>query len=218
MKAIQQRGHRKTQERGYVLIAILFVLAVIIITLTAAAPAISNSVKRQREDELIRRGKQYQRAIQLYFRKFGSFPASIEQLENTNRVRFLRHKYTDPITGKDDWRLIRFGQAKPKTRPAYLTGGEGVGQGGTASGIMPGASAASISRPLSGSASMGGGPIVGVASISEKESLKEIDGKNHYHEWEFTYDPSLDARARQQPQPGGRSDVPRRNPGPTPQR
>jgi hypothetical protein len=51
---------------------------------------------------------------------------------------------------------------------------------------------------------MGSGPIVGIASTSEKESIKEIEGKNHYHEWEFVYDPSQDPNARQQPgNPGG---------------
>jgi type II secretory pathway pseudopilin PulG len=190
----------RTSEKGYVLIALLFMVAVIMIVMAAAAPSIATQIKREREDELMRRGKQYQRAIQLYYRKFGRFPASIDQLQNTNNIRFLRHKYNDPITGKDEWRLIRFGQAKPKSPPAYLAGGQRGGQGsGANQGVLPGASAASISRPLSGSPTMGGGPIVGVASTSEKESLKEMDGKNHYNDWEFVYDPSLDPNRRQQP-------------------
>ncbi len=52
------------------------------------------------------------RAIQLYYRKFGHYPGSIEQLEKTNNIRFLRQKYVDPMTGKDDWRLIHVGEAK----------------------------------------------------------------------------------------------------------
>jgi type II secretory pathway pseudopilin PulG len=222
---------KQNGERGYVLIAILFMVAVIMIVMASAAPGIATSIKRQREDELIRRGKQYQRAIQLYYRKFGRFPASIEQLQNTNNIRFLRRKYPDPITGKDEWRLIRFGQAKPRTPPAYL-GAQGQGQGGGGMGMgsgigtptpssnqgaLPGTSASSISRPLSGSTSIGGGPIVGVASTSEKESVKEIDGKNHYHEWEFVYDPTLDAGARQQPNDPGRSQRPPRDGGFQPQ-
>ena len=216
-------AHRRPRhsERGYVLIALLFAVAVIMIVMAGVVPKISTAVKREREDELIRRGKQYQRAIQLYYRKFGRFPASVDELMNTNNVRYLRRKYTDPITGKDEWRMIRFGQAKPRTVPAYLGGGQGGqpgglgGQGGS-QGVLPGSSAASISRPLSGSSSIGGGPIVGVASMSEKESLKEIEGKNHYHEWEFVYDPSLDPMGRQQQPPGGtqRNPSPGRNPGP----
>jgi len=65
---------------------------------------------------------------------------------------------------------------------------------------------------------MGGGPIVGVASTSEKESVKEIDGKNHYHEWEFVYDPTQDPNARQQPgNTGDRNQRPPRDPSQTPQ-
>lgn len=213
----------RDRQRGFILIALLFMVAVIMIVMAAAVPGITTSIKRQREEELIRRGKQYQRAIQLFYRKTGRFPISLEQLENTNNVRFLRRKYSDPITGKDEWRVIRFGQAKPRTPPAFGGGGQrgaaGVGgMGGPGQnpnqGVLPGSSAASISRPLSGSPSMGGGPIVGVASTSEKESVKEIDGKNHYHEWEFVYDPSLDPNARQQPQQGpDRSPRPSRDPG-----
>jgi hypothetical protein len=58
---------------------------------------------------LIDRGEQYQRGIQLYFRKFKRFPADLDQLENTNNFRFLRRRYRDPITGKDEWRLIHIG-------------------------------------------------------------------------------------------------------------
>ena len=207
-------------EQGYVLIALLFMVAVIMIVMASVAPSIATSIKRQREEELIHRGKQYQRAIQLYYRKFGRFPASLDDLKNTNNIRFLRHKYTDPITGKDEWRLIRFGQAKPRTPPAYLSGGQGGNPGGQpgqgAQGTLRGASAASISKPLSGSPTLGSGPIVGVASTSEKESLKEIDGKNHYHEWEFVYDPSLDPMGRQQPGNTDRSQRPGRNPGQNP--
>jgi len=55
--------------------------------------------------------------LQLYFRKFGRYPSSIDQLENTNNLRFLRKRYKDPITGTDEWKLIRLGQAHPKQRP-----------------------------------------------------------------------------------------------------
>jgi hypothetical protein len=65
--------------------------------------------QRAREQLLIDRGEQYQRAIQLYFRKLRRFPASLEQLEDTNNFRFLRRRYRDPLTGKDEWRLIHIG-------------------------------------------------------------------------------------------------------------
>jgi type II secretory pathway pseudopilin PulG len=38
----------------------------------------------------------------------------------------------------------------------------------------------------------GGGPIIGVASTSHKTSIREFNKKNHYNDWFFIYDPSLD--------------------------
>jgi type II secretory pathway pseudopilin PulG len=39
---------------------------------------------------------------------------------------------------------------------------------------------------------LGGGPILGVASKSKKESIREFNKKNHYDQWQFIYDPSSD--------------------------
>ncbi|MGD0758935.1 MAG: hypothetical protein ABR921_08525 [Candidatus Sulfotelmatobacter sp.] len=38
----------------------------------------------------------------------------------------------------------------------------------------------------------GGGPIVGVVSISKKDSIREYDHKKKYDQWQFVYDPALD--------------------------
>jgi type II secretory pathway pseudopilin PulG len=225
------RRPRHSNEAGYVLIGVLVMVTLMVIGLAAIAPQIKTQIKRDREEELIRRGKQYSRAIQLYYRKFGRYPSNIEQLENTNNIRFLRKKYPDPMTGKTEWKLVRFGQQTARRRPAYLGsagGGAGAGGLGGALGGGPGGqqqppsgvtNASDMSRPLSGSPTLGGGPIVGVASTSGKESLKELDGKTKYNEWEFVYDPSLDPNARQQPgaggQPGGGRDPRGQRPGPT---
>src|SRR5262249_61365570 len=42
----------------------------------------------------------------------------------------------------------------------------------------------------------GGGDIVGVSVPSQKEYLKEFQQKNHYNEWQFVYDPTMDATLR----------------------
>jgi type II secretory pathway pseudopilin PulG len=99
-------------EDGYILITVLFLVALVLIGLAVAAPRMAQSIQRDKEIELVHRGEQYKRAIKLYYRKFGAYPTSIDQLLNTNKIRFLRKRYTDPITGKDDWRLIHLGQAK----------------------------------------------------------------------------------------------------------
>lgn len=73
--------------------------------------SIKFEVKRDREEEMIHRGVQYTRAIRAYYRKFNRFPAKIEDLENTNQMRFLRKRYKDPLTGKD-FKLVHFGEVK----------------------------------------------------------------------------------------------------------
>lgn len=99
-------------EDGYILVAVLFLVALVLIGLAVAAPRMAKSIQRDKEIELVHRGEQYRRAIKLYYKKFGAYPTSIDQLLDTNNIRFLRKRYTDPITGKDDWRLIHLGQAK----------------------------------------------------------------------------------------------------------
>ncbi len=57
-----------------------------------------------------------------------------------------------------------------------------------------GAAPTSSSTPVQ---TFGGGAIIGVESLSTKESLKQIAGKDHYNEWEFVYDPRVEALAQQ---------------------
>lgn len=205
------RRNTDRSQAGYILLAVIFAVTLMIIALATALPAIGTQIKRDREDELIHRGHQYVRAIQLYYRKFGRYPNSIEDLENTNNMRFLRRKYKDPITGKDEWRVIHFGEAQPKPIPPYMSRQGGAGgvsggglTGGTPAGSLSGGggqnagsgatNASSISQRLGSSTTTTGGigPIVGIASTSDHEGLKEVDGKTKYSDWEFVYDPSLD--------------------------
>jgi hypothetical protein len=101
---------RRRGERGSALLIVFVFAAIIAIMLYREMPVAAFEARRQKEQTLLDRGHEYQRAVQLYYRKFkGRYPANIEMLENTNNVRFLRHRYTDPFTGKDDWRLLHAG-------------------------------------------------------------------------------------------------------------
>jgi len=95
-----KRSVRGNRQSGYVLLAILFALTVLIVGLAVAAPRAAVALQRTKEDELIRRGQQYALAIRRFYKKFGRYPSNIDQLENTNNIRFLRRRYLDPLTGK----------------------------------------------------------------------------------------------------------------------
>jgi type II secretory pathway pseudopilin PulG len=259
-------------DRGYVLLGILFALTLLIIAMAAAAPRALTSAQRVKEGELVRRGEQYQIAIRRFYKKFGRYPGNIDQLENTNNIRFLRRRYLDPLTGKDDWVAIQYGQARPSLGffgqkmvtaggnspsglglgPSSSIGGPqslsgtsanpnpngGFGNSGPGSqfgsqfggsssptsggqfGTSPSASTSaggspsvtagtsnsangptgSAGNPISssqlGGRTFGGGAIVGVSVPSQKQSLKEFQQKNHYNDWQFVYDPTLDATLR----------------------
>ena len=116
----QSRPRIKPSEEGYMLIAVMFMLAILLIAMSVAVPKISKQIQRDREVETMRRGKQYVRGIKMYYKKFGAYPTSIDALVQTNQIRFLRKKYIDPTTGKDEWKLIHFGQNK--TQPMGFFG------------------------------------------------------------------------------------------------
>jgi type II secretory pathway pseudopilin PulG len=148
-------------EGGFILLAVLFLVALILITLAVAAPKIAQSIRRDRELELVHRGEQYKRAVKLYYRKFQAYPSTIDQLVNTNQIRFLRKRYTDPMTGKDDWKIIHQGEQHVKImglfgQPIASSGGPsaagtsiaGIGQSGFGNGTAGAASG--TSAPSSG--------------------------------------------------------------------
>src|SRR5437667_11046206 len=97
---------KRRRDAGFSLASLIFFATAASILAAAAVPAYQMQAKREREKELIFRGEEYTRAIQKYQRKFGVYPGSIDQLVQTNGIRFLRRAYKDPMTGKD-FRLIR---------------------------------------------------------------------------------------------------------------
>jgi type II secretory pathway pseudopilin PulG len=102
---------RQNGERGYIMMTLLLTMALMVIAVGIIVPSITFDIKRDREAEMVHRGTQYSRAIRAYYKKFGRYPAKIEDLENTNQLRFLRKRYKDPITG-NDFRLLHFGEVK----------------------------------------------------------------------------------------------------------
>jgi type II secretory pathway pseudopilin PulG len=233
-------------QKGYVLLMVLFLLAVLTITLLAASQSVVTQIRRDREQEMVHRGQQYVRAIRRYYRKFGRFPAKIEDLETANNIRFLRRRYKDPMTPSGEWKVLHYGEAKNPPLGLFgkpITVATGLGGSTPGTNTVGGTPAGGLSTPAGGLGGMspggpaagqphtpdngdantnvtsgqnsganatgaapvssatqvqgfGGGAVIGVESLSTKESIKEIGGKNHYNEWEFVYDPRVEAPAQ----------------------
>jgi hypothetical protein len=99
----------RKRERGFALLIVFLMAAVVAFTLYRQLPRVAFESQRDKEELLMERGQQYQRAIQLYVFANRRFPVKIEDLEDTNAKRYLRRRYVDPLTGKDEWRLIHVG-------------------------------------------------------------------------------------------------------------
>jgi type II secretory pathway pseudopilin PulG len=141
-------------EAGYVLLAVIFLTVILLVSLAIAAPKIAVSIQRDKEMETIHRGQQYKRAIKLYYQKYGSYPTTIDQLKETNQIRFLRKVYTDPLTGKADWKPVLFGQAH--VRPLGFFGQPLMTAGGVTGGASMYAVAATTTTDANGVPIAGG--------------------------------------------------------------
>src|SRR5438445_10789559 len=92
---------KRSNERGYILLMLMLFITVLAIAAAAVAPSITFQIQRDREEELIHRGVQYSRAVRRYVKKLGRYPMRVEELENTNNMRFLRKRYKEQVTGLD---------------------------------------------------------------------------------------------------------------------
>jgi type II secretory pathway pseudopilin PulG len=145
-------------EAGYILLILLLAVALLAIAAAAIVPTIAFQIKRDREEELVHRGVQYSRAVRRYYKKFGQYPARIEDLLSSNNMHFLRKRYKDPITGQD-FKLLHVGDVT-------LSLGTGIAGAATPGSMTgnPSAAAGAGFGPLSGASSApGGGAAPGAA-------------------------------------------------------
>jgi type II secretory pathway pseudopilin PulG len=130
---------KQRREGGSMLLGVMFMMTMMVLTLSVVAPAFIQQAKRDREEEMIHRGTEYARAIRRYYKKFGRYPASIEQLQNTNELHFLRKPYKDPLTKDGQWKLLHYADiqalmlgANPPGLQTGGTAGAGADQAGAA--------------------------------------------------------------------------------------
>lgn len=187
---------------------LLVALAVMLTLMSVAMPVWRQQQKREREEELLFRLKQYAHALALYQRRLpGASPASVDDLV---KQRFLRKKYLDPITGKE-FAVLRVGQVSPgMTMP--LPGAPGAAPGAPSQprqpattpgpGGMPGGGL-QVVPGLPGAAGGTVGGIRGVVSTSKDQSLRSWKGRTQYDQWEVAIeDVTPRFFGQQTPQPG----------------
>ncbi len=167
-----QNRRVRCDEEGYILVWVMFMLFIFTLWLSVAIPKAAKEIQLDRERETMNRGKQYIRAVQLYYRKFHAYPPSANALVNTNEIRFLRKKYKDPITGKDDWKPIRYGQNKTPTAIGFF-GQPLAGNASTIAGTGPGGNGGlggSATGSQIGNSSLGGSTFGGSSIFSSGSS------------------------------------------------
>lgn len=183
---------------GYTMVAVLVSMAIMAILATVAVQTATFQKKRENEEELIFRGKQYVEGIRLFRARHGRFPVVLEELAKAN-PKVLRQAWEDPVTGQIDWVPVFLGQD-----------GQQVGR---QPGLVDGAAPTPAPTPVGGGdapmpATDARGPIIGVHSRSCEESIKVLDGRTRYCDWKFVLevqpqrDPGQQPRPPDQPRPG----------------
>jgi type II secretory pathway pseudopilin PulG len=180
-----RRGRRRRSESGYALLLVFLMAAVIGLSLYLEMPRVAFDSERQKEQLLIDRGEQYKRAIELFVIKNKRWPNKIEDLENTNNQRFLRRRYIDPMTGKDEWRPVHIqngilvdskvsgppgqdNQSKDTTAGQYITELASIGQN-TAGGAGSGVTGAALANRRRASDSMTPGVAGGIVGTVQEQ-------------------------------------------------
>lgn len=155
---------RPAAGRGYAMIMLMMAVFALSIGMLIVVPAWQTEVRREKEEELIFRGRQYVEAVRLYVLKNpGRYPSSLQELLDK---KCLRKLYRDPMTESGDWNLILNPQA-----PTGTGGGEAQVL------IVPEKALSSVRQPL----------ILGVVSPSPKASVKIYNDQESYDKWLFYY-------------------------------
>ncbi len=214
----EQGSEQGRGEAGYTVLMVIFFVATLALAATVATPNLLNQGRREREEEMVWRGKQYVRAVRLYYQSNGRFPPTLEELTEPNAagVHFLRKVYADPMNSRDgSWREIYVAPSgqltgsvrykslqeiavsnalsaaapvAPPSAPGNVPAQQSGQQPDPASSLGP-------AEPVSaGSFQPGGGTgfgasLIGLGSKTKRPSLRVYEGGETYYEWEFIWNP-----------------------------
>ena len=120
-------GKGQNLSRGFTLIELMIVMAIMGILITIAAPNLKQSIVRAREAVLRENLFQMREAIDQYYADNGKYPAALSDLINAQEKTksYLRAIPKDPFTNAEDWITV-----------APEGSGEGGGEGSGEAGIF----------------------------------------------------------------------------------
>ena len=158
----------RIKQRGAALLALLILIAIIGIAAAAQVQVGSLVERREKEEDLLWIGREFRRALISYSSVTPAgrqvLPATLNELVLDERFnpprRHLRKIYIDPLTGKEEWGLVR--------APGRSNAGSNAG--GNAGGIA-GVHSLSNDTPIK----------IGNFDLSEKD----FEGKTRYADWQF---------------------------------
>jgi len=172
----------RARRRGYVLIILMMAVFVMTLGLLIAVPVWQTELQREKEEELIFRGKQYAEAVRIYVQKNpGRYPASLKELLDKKCIRRL---YKDPFGPNGEWNVVLATSGAPG--------------GGTSSSLS---SLSSAAAPASGQAAaqevmvapervlpaIKSPRILGVVSSSKAKSIKIYEDQESHDKWLFFF-------------------------------
>ncbi len=201
-RLIKLRAAQRSEE-GYTLVALLALMTILVLALSAAAPSIQQQVLRARESEAIARGEEVAEAIAAFHRVARRLPTKMEELLEgvplgTKKIQILRPSAAiDPLSSSGEWRLIRPGSPEmtafqqslllytggtlPHTREPTLQSiaapATGLVNTATKEGEAPGGEETSTNTS---------GSFIGVASRSRRASVLTYYGIERHDQWVFT--------------------------------
>ncbi len=168
---------------GYVLIMLLFLITAMAIGLMVAVPVWQTQIQREKEKELIFRGKQYVEAVKLFqLKKPGTFPRALDELVKEKCIRRL---FKDPMTPEGTWNIILMeaapgpGNRPPVPQSRARARGEDRGEAFSVQKVLV--------APESVLSSIRNAQILGVVSSSSQKSFRIYNGEESYDKWLFFY-------------------------------
>lgn len=172
-------------EAGYNLVVLVVALTVLSILVAAALPLWSQAIRRDKEEELISRGLQYAEGIRVFQHRFGRLPVRLEELVEVE-PRCLRKLWKDPMTEDGRWAPV-FAGTEEVPVPPETPDGRTRRREDKPRNPEPGDSLDPNAPPEAGQ-EVAVGPIIGVRSRSQEESVLNFLGQTRHDRWVFRAD------------------------------